>query len=143
LSVQQIENLEERVRGLRAEVDRAADATARTQRAATQAKTLERGVRRAAGEIIDERLALISPLLNELYQRLGPHVEWRSIEYGIRGDIRRFLSLRVGNNLNPQFVFSSGQRRAAGPAFSPVCAFGAVVVSLEYVDPGRSCAAHR
>jgi len=74
-------------------------------------------VRRAAGEIIDERLALISPLLNELYQRLRPHAEWRRIEYGIRGDVRRFLSLRVGNNLNPQFVFSSGQRRAAGLAF--------------------------
>jgi chromosome segregation protein len=117
LSVQQIENLEERVRGLRAEVDRAADATARTQRAASQARTLERGVRRAAGEIIDERLALINPLLNELYQRLRPHTEWRSIEYDIRGDVRRFLSLRVGDNLNPQFVFSSGQRRAAGLAF--------------------------
>jgi chromosome segregation protein len=117
LSVQQIENIEETVRGLSAEVDRAADATARAQRAATQAKTLERGVRRAAGEIIDERLALISPLLNELYQRLRPHAEWRRIEYGIRGDVRRFLSLRVGNNLNPQFVFSSGQRRAAGLAF--------------------------
>ena len=117
LSVQQIGNLEERVRGLRAEVDRSADAAARGQRAATQAKTLERGVLRAAGEIIDERLALINPLLNELYQRLRPHAEWRSIEYSIRGDIRRFLSLRVGNNLNPQFVFSSGQRRAAGLAF--------------------------
>jgi chromosome segregation protein len=117
LSVQQIENFEERARVLRGEVDRAADATARAQRAATRAKTLERGVRRAAGEIIDERLALINPLLNELYQRLRPHAEWRSIEYSIRGDVRRFLSLRVGKNLNPQFVFSSGQRRAAGLAF--------------------------
>jgi chromosome segregation protein len=117
LSVQQIENVEEQVRDLRADVDRASDATARAQRAAAQAKTLERGVRRVAGEIIDERLALISPLLNELYQRLRPHVEWRSIKYGIRGDVRRLLSLRVGNNLNPQFVFSSGQRRAAGLAF--------------------------
>jgi chromosome segregation protein len=117
LSVQQIENLEERARALRAEVDRAADGTARAQRAATQARTLGRGVRRAAGELIDERLALINPLLNELYQRLRPHAEWRSIEYDIRGDVRRFLSLRVGDNLNPQFVFSSGQRRAAGLAF--------------------------
>ena len=29
----------------------------------------------------------------------------------------RYLSLRVGDGLNPQFVFSSGQRRAAGLAF--------------------------
>ena len=35
---------------------------------------------------------------------------------GIRGDVRRFLSLRVGEGLNPQFVFSSGQRRAVGLA---------------------------
>ena len=31
--------------------------------------------------------------------------------------MRRFLSLKVGDGLNPQFVFSSGQRRAAGLAF--------------------------
>ncbi|MBY0144216.1 chromosome segregation protein SMC, partial [Methylorubrum populi] len=55
--------------------------------------------------------------LNELYQRLRPHSEWRTIDYGIRGDVKRFLSLRVGDGLNPQFVFSSGQRRAAGLAF--------------------------
>jgi ABC-type taurine transport system ATPase subunit len=62
-------------------------------------------------------LARISPLLNELYQRLRPHANWRTIDYSIRGDVRRFLSLKVGNDLNPQFVFSSGQRRAAGLAF--------------------------
>src|SRR5690606_37670601 len=41
----------------------------------------------------------------------------RTIDYSIRGDVRRFLSLKVGEGLNPQFVFSSGQRRAAGLAF--------------------------
>jgi DNA repair exonuclease SbcCD ATPase subunit len=56
-------------------------------------------------------------LLNELYQRLRPHADWRTIDYSIRGDVRRFLSLKVGDGLNPQFVFSSGQRRAAGLAF--------------------------
>jgi DNA repair exonuclease SbcCD ATPase subunit len=70
-----------------------------------------------SAEIIDERLAQISPLLNELYQRLRPHADWKTIDYSIRGDVRRFLSLKVGDGLNPQFVFSSGQRRAAGLAF--------------------------
>jgi chromosome segregation protein len=63
-------------------------------------------------DVAEDRL-----LLNELYQRLRPHTNWRSIEYSIRGDVRRFLNLKVGESLNPQFVFSSGQRRAAGLAF--------------------------
>ena len=81
------------------------------------ARAIKRAVRRVSGEIVDKRLAQISPLLNELYQRLRPHADWRTIEYSIRGDVRRFLSLKVGAGLNPQFVFSSGQRRAAGLAF--------------------------
>lgn len=68
-------------------------------------------------EISDERLFKISPLLNELYQRLRPHPDWDSIDYNIRGDVQKFLSLKIGENLNPQFIFSSGQRRAAGLAF--------------------------
>ena len=95
----------------------AASAVENSERALAVAKAMDRGVRSISGEIVDERLAQISPLLNELYQRLRPHFDWRSIEYSIRGDVRRFLSLRVGDGLNPQFVFSSGQRRAAGLAF--------------------------
>jgi chromosome segregation protein len=109
--------VDSRVAIFRRQVEVAADELARAQSAVATAKSLEKSVRRSAGEIVDERLALISPLLNELYQRLRPHSDWRSIEYSIRGDIRRFLSLKVGNDLNPQFVFSSGQRRAAGLAF--------------------------
>jgi DNA repair exonuclease SbcCD ATPase subunit len=116
-AVQQVQALEERTRQLRAEVDRSADVLTTQQAAAAKAKALERGVKLAAGEIIDERLSAISPLLNELYQRLRPHAEWKNIEYAVRGEVRRFLSLRVGDNLNPQFVFSSGQRRTAGLAF--------------------------
>lgn len=116
-SVSRIAALEERVAVYRKDVDAAAEQVERSQRAITTARAIERGIRRVAGEIIDERLAQISPLLNELYQRLRPHADWRTIEYSIRGDVRRFLSLRVGDGLNPQFVFSSGQRRAAGLAF--------------------------
>jgi hypothetical protein len=46
-----------------------------------------------------------------------PHPVWRDIEYSIRGDVRKFLKLKVGDELNPQFLFSSGQRRATGLAF--------------------------
>lgn len=116
-AVDRLASVSARVEDLRSLVDSAADELADCQSARSLAKTLDKNVRRSASEIIDERLALVSPLLNELYQRLRPHSDWRSIEYSIRGDVRRLLSLKVGNELNPQFVFSSGQRRAAGIAF--------------------------
>jgi chromosome segregation protein len=55
--------------------------------------------------------------MSELYRRLRPHPVWSDIEYSIRGDVRRFMKLQVGDGLNPQFLFSSGQRRATGLAF--------------------------
>lgn len=116
-SVSKISSQEERVAALRRAAEDAAAQLESAERALATAKAMDRAVRSISGEIIDERLAQISPLLNELYQRLRPHYDWRSIEYSIRGDVRRFLSLRVGDGLNPQFVFSSGQRRAAGLAF--------------------------
>ncbi|UVK47722.1 AAA family ATPase [Mesorhizobium sp. AR07] len=116
-AVSRIAALEDQVAALRTDVDSAADLIAISQAAVASAKVIERAVRRVSAEIIDERLAQISPLLNELYQRLRPHAAWRTIDYRVRGDVRRFLSLKVGNDLNPQFVFSSGQRRAAGLAF--------------------------
>lgn len=116
-SVSRLASLEDRIEVLRKDADAAADQVERSERALATAKAMERAIRSVSGEIIDERLAQISPLLNELYQRLRPHHDWRSIEYSIRGDVRRFLSLKVGDGLNPQFVFSSGQRRAAGLAF--------------------------
>jgi hypothetical protein len=116
-SASKITSLEDRVAELRKDADAAAAQVENVERAMATAKAIDRGIRSISGEIIDERLAQISPLLNELYQRLRPHYDWHSIEYSIRGDVRRFLSLKVGDGLNPQFVFSSGQRRAAGLAF--------------------------
>jgi hypothetical protein len=74
-------------------------------------------IKRVSGEIVDEQLSTLSPLLRELYLRLKPHVDWLDLDYAIRGDVKKFLSLRVGDSLNPRFMFSSGQRRAAGLAF--------------------------
>src|ERR1035437_6810612 len=74
-------------------------------------------IKRVSGELVDERLAELSPLLQEIYSRLRPHVDWTEISYLIRGDVRRFLSLRVGDDLNPKFMFSTGQSRAVGLAF--------------------------
>jgi chromosome segregation protein len=74
-------------------------------------------IRRISGEIVDQRLASLSPLFSELYLRLRPHEEWSQIQYLMRGDVRRFLSFEVGPGMNPRFVFSSGQRRALAVAF--------------------------
>jgi DNA repair exonuclease SbcCD ATPase subunit len=109
--------VESSVAELRSELEKAAETVARSQTALASAQDIQRAVIRVGAEIIDERLAQISPLLNELYQRLRPHADWKTIDYSIRGDVRRFLSLKVGDGLNPQFAFSSGQRRAVGLAF--------------------------
>lgn len=82
-----------------------------------RAKAIHDAVRRASGETLDQRLDRVLPLMSELYKRLRPHPFWNDIEYRIRGDVRRFLRLQVGDDVNPQFVFSSGQRRATGIAF--------------------------
>ena len=116
-AVGRVRELDERIRSLRADGERASAAVGKSQRALTTAKLVQHSITRTAGEMLDERLAQISPLLSELFLRLRPHGDWRNIEYRIRGDVRRFLSLAVGDDLNPQFVFSSGQRRVTGLAF--------------------------
>jgi chromosome segregation protein len=87
------------------------------RRAEERAKTLHDAARRAAGDTLNSRLDQILPLTSELYRRLRPHPVWDDITYKLRGDVQRFLKLEVGDEVNPQFVFSSGQRRATGLAF--------------------------
>lgn len=89
----------------------------RARKAETTARALHDATRRAAGEALDRRLDRVLPLMSELYRRLRPHPIWQDIEYSIRGEVRKFLKLQVGDGLNPQFLFSSGQRRATGLAF--------------------------
>ena len=57
------------------------------------------------------------PLLKELYRRLRPHADWTEINSDFGGKVRGSLNFTVGEGRNPQFLFSSGQRRAAGLAF--------------------------
>jgi chromosome segregation protein len=110
-------------RALRADADanvrlnRAQDRLSRALRTEAGAQRLRDAAVRAAGETLDVRLERMLPLMSELYRRLRPHTMWNDIEYSIRGDVRRFLKLQVGDELNPQFIFSSGQRRATGLAF--------------------------
>lgn len=87
------------------------------RRAERHAQALHDAARRAAGETLDRRLEQALPLITELYQRLRPHPFWATIGYKLRGDVKKFLRLQVGDELNPQFLFSSGQRRATGLSF--------------------------
>src|SRR5690606_32499785 len=87
-AVSRISSIESSISTLRAEIEKLAQAVSQSQNAITSAREIERSVKRVSSEIIDERLAQISPLLNELYQRLRPHADWRTIDYSIRGDVR-------------------------------------------------------
>jgi len=104
-------------------------------------------VKRFSAEAVEDRLAAIKPLFTELYLRLRPHIDWKTVDYAIRGDLRRFLSLRVDRGLNMKFLFSSGQRRAAGLAFlisvalsRPWCRLKTLVLDdpIQHVDDFRA-----
>jgi chromosome segregation protein len=116
-SIDQIAELEAKTETVRTDSDLLSQRLAKAKRAHTVARDLDHAVRRARVEVSDERLASLRPILTDFYQRLRPHSDWKTIRYSIRGDVTRLLSLRVGDDINPQFVFSSGQRRAAGLAF--------------------------
>ena len=114
---QLLASTQEKVGGSRLRVEDAERRQGKARLAEQQAKAIHNAVRRAAGETLSARLDRVLPLMSELYRRLRPHPVWQDIEYKIRGDVRRFLKLQVGDDINPQFVFSSGQRRATGLAF--------------------------
>ena len=99
--VSRISQLEHDIAEIRQEVDRGAESSSRGRSALAVAQNMERTVKRVNGEIIDEKLAEISPLLNELYQRLRPHTDWRTIQYHIRGEVRKFLSLKSRRWIEP------------------------------------------
>jgi chromosome segregation protein len=117
------------------------------ERAAARAKGLLNGIRRAVSEVTEERLAALEPLLKDLYVRLKPHAEWTDLGYSVRGDLRKYLSLRVGDDINPRYTFSSGQRRAIGLAFllavhlsRPWCHLKSLILDdpVQHIDDFRS-----
>ena len=101
----------------RSEDQQAERALSLAQKKEADCKKLFDGVRKAANDAFNQRLNRILPLITELYARLRPHPNFQKIDYTIRGELRRYLSFTVGDDINPQFVYSSGQRRATGLAF--------------------------
>lgn len=87
------------------------------ERALEGARQIDKAAKGVANQILTEQFDTVMPLLKELYQRLRPHTDWREIEIDFGGSVRASLNFTVGDGRNPQFLFSSGQRRAAGIAF--------------------------
>ncbi len=109
--------LESRIAQLRANVEEEALRATAAERAVEAAKQIDTAARSVANQILTEQFDTVMPLLKELYQRLRPHTDWREIETDFGGKVRASLNFTVGDRRNPQFLFSSGQRRAAGLSF--------------------------
>ncbi len=115
--------------------------------AGQNAKSSGDSIKRVAWEVVDERLASLSPLLSEMYVRLRPHMAYSDLIYRTRGDVKRFLSFSVGRDINPRFTFSSGQSRALGLAFllsvhlaRPWCRLQSLILDdpIQHIDDYRS-----
>ncbi|MFL6200828.1 MAG: AAA family ATPase [Thermoanaerobaculia bacterium] len=109
--------LEGRVAQLRVQLDDEIAKLTVAEQAAEAARQIDNGAKSVANQILTEQFDTVMPLLKELYQRLRPHTDWREIETDFGGRVRASLNFTVGDGRNPQFLFSSGQRRAAGIAF--------------------------
>ena len=146
-ALDRVAELGARLETLQIRSDSAEKKLAEIEEAQARAKRLINGIRRAVGELVEERLASLEPLLKDLYSRLRPHVDWLDISYHLRGDVRKALSLRVGEDINPRYTFSSGQRRAIGLAFllavhlsRPWCKLRSLVLDdpIQHIDDYRA-----
>jgi DNA repair exonuclease SbcCD ATPase subunit len=108
---------------------------------------MEVAAKTVANEILMEQFDTVMPLLKELYRRLRPHADWTEIESDFGGKIRGSLNFVVGDGYNPQFLFSSGQRRAAGLAFllavhlsRPWCSWRSLLLDdpVQHIDDYRA-----
>lgn len=114
---ERVSELENRLGQLRVELDQNLGRLSSAESAARTAKRIDDAALEVTNQIVTEQFDTVLPLLKELYQRLRPHGDWREIETDFGGRVRASLNFSVGDGKNPQFLFSSGQRRAAGLAF--------------------------
>jgi DNA repair exonuclease SbcCD ATPase subunit len=139
--------LESQVEELRSLVETEASRLNQVERAVEVAQQIDKSVRQVANELLSEQFDTVLPLLKEIYRRLRPHADWSEIEIDIAGKLRASLNFTVGDGYNPQFLFSSGQRRAAGLAFllavhlsRPWCALNTLMLDdpIQHIDDYRS-----
>lgn len=139
--------LEAKVQQLRSYVETEALKLNQAERALEIAQQNEKTIRQVSNELLSEQFDTVLPLLKELYRRLRPHADWREIEIDIAGKLRASMNFTVGDGYNPQFLFSSGQRRAAGLSFllavhlsRPWCALNTLMLDdpIQHIDDYRS-----
>jgi hypothetical protein len=104
--------LERHVEQLRAQLNEETAKLAATGRAIEVARQIDYAAKEIPNQVLTEQFDTVMPLLKELYQRLRPHRDWRGIQTDFGGRVRASLNFTVGDGRNPQFLFSSGQRRA-------------------------------
>lgn len=142
-----VTGLEEQVQLLRARVEEESTRTSNSERVVELATRIEHAAKEVGNQVLTEQFDTVMPLLKELYQRLRPHADWREIEIDFGGRVRASLNFTVGQGRNPQFLFSSGQRRAAGIAFllaihlsRPWCKLRSLLLDdpVQHIDDYRS-----
>jgi hypothetical protein len=109
--------LEARIAALRTTVDEEVANLSASEKALEAARQIDASAKTVANEILAEQFDTVMPLLQELYRRLRPHSEWKELKVEFGGRVRASLNFSVEGGRNPQFLFSSGQRRATGLAF--------------------------
>lgn len=109
--------LEAQEKQLRLQIEKELAKLSAAERAVETTRQINNAAKEVRNEILTEKFDTVMPLLKELYRRLRPHVDWREIEIEFGGRVRASMNFSVGDGKNPQFLFSSGQRRATGLAF--------------------------
>ena len=146
-AIDKVKSLESRVAQLRERAEQEAAKLSAVERAVEAGRQIEAAAKTVANEILMEQFDTVMPLLKELYRRLRPHADWTEIESDFGGKVRGSLNFVVGDGHNPQFLFSSGQRRAAGLAFllavhlsRPWCGWHSLLLDdpVQHIDDYRA-----
>jgi DNA repair exonuclease SbcCD ATPase subunit len=146
-AIDQVKSLETRVVQLRERADQEAAKLSAVEHGVEAARQIKDASKTVANQILMEQFDTVMPLLKELYRRLRPHADWTEIESDFGGKVRGSLNFVVGDGHNPQFLFSSGQRRAAGLAFllavhlsRPWCSWNSLLLDdpVQHIDDYRA-----
>jgi DNA repair exonuclease SbcCD ATPase subunit len=146
-AIDQVKSLETRVVQLRERADHEAAKLSAVEHGVEAARQIKDASKTVANQILMEQFDTVMPLLKELYRRLRPHADWTEIESDFGGKVRGSLNFVVGDGHNPQFLFSSGQRRAAGLAFllavhlsRPWCSWNSLLLDdpVQHIDDYRA-----
>ena len=116
-AAERITALEKKIVEFRNDAEVMAGKVAFAEKVVESSRQIDHASKAVSTEILKEQFDTVMPLLKELYRRLRPHTNWAEIGTDFGGAVRGSLNFTVGNGYNPQFLFSSGQRRAAGLAF--------------------------